>query len=198
LVEVDDGLLGDPVNPSGTGHHRDTRQLAGVELDQMGRHLDDDTLNAPLQQGGHAVGNAARGQVGHRHQRHGVAEPTRLVLEGEHPPGGADQTRPQGQHADRVRPFPGERLGGDVRAVTEFLDGPANPLAHIGANVWRVVDHPGHRLLGHTGQTGDVNHDHTTGAPRAGRVVHSDAPLDYVVRFCQGSQTAFLRVVKTS
>ena len=50
LVDVDDGLLGDPVDPAGTGDHRHAGQLTGVELDQMGRHLDHDTLNAPLEQ----------------------------------------------------------------------------------------------------------------------------------------------------
>ena len=123
----------------------------------------------------------SRRQVGDRHQRHGVAS-RRASCSRVNTRRDGPIKRAQGQHADRVGTFPGQRLGGDVRPIAEFLDGPVDPLAHVGTDVRCVVDHPRHRLLRDPGPAGDVDHDHpreaalgALGCPHAG-------PSDYVVR----------------
>ncbi len=76
-------------------------------------------------------------------------------------------------HADDLRPAGGQRSGGAVGAVAEFVDGGADAEPGLLADVGVSVEDTGDGLVGDAGESGHVGH---RGVPRRssahGRVVH--------------------------
>jgi len=106
LIYVNNGLVRNPGDPASARYDGQSGELGRIDVDQMGRHFHDQTLDTSLEQSVDSVGNTPRRQVRHRRQGHGVAESARLVLKREDPSRWSKKRRSQGQHTNRVTALP--------------------------------------------------------------------------------------------
>ena len=106
LVNIHHSLSRNIVDPAGARHDGQTGKLRWVDIDQMGRHLHDQTLDTAVQQRADSLSDTSCRQIRHGSECEGVAELPCLMLEGEDSSRRAKEPRSQCQHTDRVTALP--------------------------------------------------------------------------------------------
>ena len=165
LINIHHSLSRNIVDPAGARHHGQAGKLRWVDIDQMGWHLHDQTLDTAVQQRADSLSDTSCRQIRHRSEGERVAQLTCLMLKGEDSSRRADEPRSQCQHTDCVAALPPQCLCSGIRTVTKLLDRSINPFAYVRTHIGRAVDDARDRLLRHTRRAGHIEHDNAPGIP---------------------------------